>query len=76
MQSHLQRRLLPGWHDPVYMLGNQELLQAQKLALFCSRKCPGNLILKAYDLARSLRDAGTTVISGFHTPVEKECLRI
>jgi len=51
-------------------------LQSKKLALFCSRKCPGNLILKAYDLARSLRDAGTTVISGFHTPVEKECLRI
>ena len=58
------------------MLGNQEILRTKKLALFCSRKCPGNLILKAYDLARSLRDAGTTVISGFHTPVEKECLRI
>jgi len=58
------------------MLGNQDILQSKKLALFCSRKCPGNLILKAYDLARSLRDAGTTVISGFHTPVEKECLRI
>jgi len=51
-------------------------LRAKKQALFCSRKYPGNLILKAYDLARSLRDAGTTVISGFHTPVEKECLRI
>jgi len=58
------------------MIGNQEILQSNKLALFCSRKCPGNLILKAYDLARSLREEGTTVISGFHTPVEKECLRI
>ncbi len=57
-------------------LGNAEILQSKKLALFCSRKCPGNLILKACDLAHSLRDAGTTVISGFHTPVEKECLRI
>jgi len=60
----------------VMALGNKDILQSKKLALFCSRKCPGNLILKAYDLARSLRDAGTTVISGFHTPVEKECLRI
>jgi len=76
MPKSLQKHLLPEWHDPVHMLGNQDILQSKKLALFCSRKCPGNLILKAYDLARSLRDAGTTVISGFHTPVEKECLRI
>jgi predicted Rossmann fold nucleotide-binding protein DprA/Smf involved in DNA uptake len=76
MPQSLQRHLLPQWHDPVDMIGNQEILQSNKLALFCSRKCPGNLILKAYDLARSLREAGTTVISGFHTPVEKECLRI
>jgi len=76
MPQSLQKHLLPEWHDPVYMLGNQEILQAQKLALFCSRKCPGKLILKAYDLARDLRERCITVISGFHTPVEKECLRI
>jgi len=76
MPEPLQRHQLPEWHDPVDMIGNQEILQSKKLALFCSRQCPGNLILKAYDLARSLRDEGTTVISGFHTPVEKECLRI
>jgi len=58
------------------MIGKQEILLSKKLALFCSRQCPGNLILKAYDLARSLREGGVTVISGFHTPVEKECLRI
>lgn len=46
------------------------------LALFCSVKCPGNLILKTYDLARQLRDAGTVVISGFHSPMEKECLSL
>ncbi len=72
----MPKHLLAEWHDPAYMLGNAEILQSKKLALFCSRKCPGNLILKACDLAHSLRDAGTTVISGFHTPVEKECLRI
>jgi len=72
----LQMHLLPEWYDPVHMLGSQEILESKKLALFCSRRCPGNLILKAYDLARSLREDGVTVISGFHTPVEKECLRI
>ena len=52
------------------------LLRGDKLGLFCSTRCPGDLILKAYDLAKKLRDDGVTVISGFHSPVEKECLRI
>ena len=38
------------------------------------RVCPGRVILRVYDLARSFRDAGMTVISGFHSPMEKECL--
>lgn len=46
------------------------------LALFCSVRCPGDLILKTYDLARSLRDAGVPVIGGFHSPMEKECLTL
>jgi predicted Rossmann fold nucleotide-binding protein DprA/Smf involved in DNA uptake len=32
------------------------------------------LILRTYDLARALRDAGVPVISGFHTPIEKDCM--
>src|SRR2546425_10049876 len=55
-------------------LGNLDILQRQKLALFCSVKCPGNLILQTYDLACALRDAGVTVIGGFHSPMEMECL--
>jgi predicted Rossmann fold nucleotide-binding protein DprA/Smf involved in DNA uptake len=57
-------------------LGNPDILRQKTLALFCSVKCPGNLILKTYDLARQLRDDGVTVISGFHSPMEKECLTI
>jgi predicted Rossmann fold nucleotide-binding protein DprA/Smf involved in DNA uptake len=57
-------------------LGNLDLLQRKKLALFCSVKCPGNLILQTYDLTRALRDAGVTVIGGFHSPMEKECLAL
>jgi len=68
--------LIPGRDDPVTVIGNPVILQRNKLALFCSKKCPGNLILKAYDLVHELRESGTTVISGFHTPIEKECLRI
>lgn len=57
-------------------IGDLEILQRQKLALFCSGKCPGNLILQTYDLAQTLRDSGITVISGFHSPMEQECLTI
>jgi predicted Rossmann fold nucleotide-binding protein DprA/Smf involved in DNA uptake len=57
-------------------LGNADVLKGEKVALFCSARCPGDLILKAYDLAKKLRDDGVTVISGFHSPIEKECLRI
>jgi predicted Rossmann fold nucleotide-binding protein DprA/Smf involved in DNA uptake len=57
-------------------LGNLAILSEPKTGLFCSVRCPGDAILSAYDNARKLRDEGATVISGFHSPVEKECLRI
>jgi predicted Rossmann fold nucleotide-binding protein DprA/Smf involved in DNA uptake len=60
----------------IYYLGNYDINSSVKIAYFCSNKCAGNIILKAYDLAQELREKGITVISGFHTPVEKEVLRI
>jgi predicted Rossmann fold nucleotide-binding protein DprA/Smf involved in DNA uptake len=57
-------------------LDNLDILQRKKLALFCSVKCPGALILQTYDLARALRDEGVTIIGGFHSPMEKECLAL
>jgi predicted Rossmann fold nucleotide-binding protein DprA/Smf involved in DNA uptake len=57
-------------------LGNLELLSQPMTALFCSARCPGNVILRAYDQAAKWRDTGHCVISGFHSPVGKECLRI
>jgi len=57
-------------------LGDLALLQQPALALFCSVKCPGDLILKTYDLAQALRDAEIPVISGSHTPIEQDCLKI
>ena len=57
-------------------LGNLDLLLLPKTALFCSARCPGDAILRTYDQAARWRDAGRCVISGFHSPIEKECLRI
>ena len=59
---------------PFHAIGNLAHLERQPLAFFCSSKCPGNLILDTYDLARELRDASVTVVGGFHSPMEKECL--
>ena len=57
-------------------LGNFDLLALPKTALFCSARCPGSVILPTYDQAAKWRDTGRCVISGFHSPVEKECLHI
>ena len=57
-------------------LGNLDLLTLPKTALFCSAHCPGDAILRTYDQAARWRDAGRCVISGFHSPIEKECLSI
>ena len=56
--------------------GNLRLLGKPLTALFCSNRCPGDLILKTYDLARAMRDAGVPVRGGFQTPMERECLRL
>ena len=55
-------------------MGTLRLLDEPLTALFCSNRCPGDLILKTYDLARAMRDAGVPVIGGFQTPMERECL--
>jgi predicted Rossmann fold nucleotide-binding protein DprA/Smf involved in DNA uptake len=57
-------------------VGNAGLLEAPKLALFCSVRCPGELILKLFDFAKELRDKVIGVISGFHAPMDKECFDI
>ena len=59
-------------YPQIWAIGNLEILNKKLLGFFCSVRCPGTIILKTYDLARSLRDAGITLISGFHSPIEKD----
>ena len=68
--------MLGGAAPSIAVLGDVGLLRQRKVALFCSVRCPGSVILKTYDYACSLRDAGATVISGFHSPMERECLAL
>jgi predicted Rossmann fold nucleotide-binding protein DprA/Smf involved in DNA uptake len=47
-----------------------------RLGLICSQKCPGDVILKTDGFARLVRGSGITIVSGFHSPIEKDCLPI
>ncbi len=60
----------------ISVLGDLTILRPSTLAWFCSVKCPGDLILKTYDLARALRAAHITAVGGFHSPMDKECLKL
>ena len=74
--ASLKIHLVDETPDLVAALGNIDILKQKKLAFFCSVNCPGHLILKTYDLAQRLKEASITVIGGFHSPIERECLRI
>jgi hypothetical protein len=56
--------------------GNAALFDQPLDALLRSKACPGAKIIEAMDLAQRWRAKNRAVISGFHTLVEKECLRI
>jgi len=58
----------------ITMIGDPTIMRCKKLGLICSVRCPGSIVLKTFDAIRDLRDAGITVIGGFHSPMEKECL--
>src|SRR5919109_5384961 len=60
----------------IWALGNLDILTRPLLGFFCATRCPGNVILRTYDLALALREAGVPIIGGFHSPMEQECLDI
>ncbi len=74
--SCLTERLGKDAPRALHALGPLAILAAPRTALFCSARTPGDAILRVHDAAQRLRDEGVTVISGFHSPIEKECLRI
>ena len=65
----------------IWARGNIALLTGQNncgdlWALFCSSKCPAEIILKTHDLAQQFQKSGRPTIGGYHSPVEEECLRV
>ena len=74
MPEVLRRRIGAGGEAPVALLGDPRILQGRLIGFFCSVRCPGDAILKTFDLARALRDADVTVVGGFQSPMEREFL--
>jgi predicted Rossmann fold nucleotide-binding protein DprA/Smf involved in DNA uptake len=74
--TRLSERLGASAPRVLQAIGPVALLAVRRTALFCSARTPGDAILRAHDTARRLRDDGVTVMSGFHSPIEKDCLRI
>lgn len=62
--------------EPRSTLVSAMALDSAPIAFFCSRSCPGDIILKAQDWANARGAESAPVIGGFHTPVERDVLRI
>ena len=74
MPAVLRRRIGAGGEAPVALMGNPRILEGRLIGFFCSVRCPGDVILKTFDLARALRDADVAVVGGFQSPMEREFL--
>jgi predicted Rossmann fold nucleotide-binding protein DprA/Smf involved in DNA uptake len=60
----------------LWAAGSLRILDADKTGFYCSSQCPGAVILKTFDAITAMRDGGRTLIGGFHSPMERECLGI
>ena len=81
--TQLRKYLKTEAPETIWARGNTALLTDREAhlngdlwALFCSSRCPGQIILKAHELAQQFQASGTPTIGGYHSPVEKECLRV
>ena len=52
------------------------VLARPPIAFICSKACPGDIILKAQDWANARGPDCAPIIGGFHTPIERDVLRI
>jgi predicted Rossmann fold nucleotide-binding protein DprA/Smf involved in DNA uptake len=72
----LQKYFANNPEQTISYCGNLEFLSDEKTAFFCSSKSSGAAILKIFERANFWRKEQITIISGFHSPLEKEVLDI
>lgn len=74
--DRLNERLGADAPRSISIVGSLAFLSLPMTAFLCSKVTPGATILKAFDQAAAWRDGGRCVISGFHSPLEQQCLDI
>ena len=74
MPSAVRRCADVGSIAAVTLKGDLCILDTRLIGFCCSVRCPGDIILKTYDLARVLREIDVTIVGGFQSPMEKEFL--
>jgi predicted Rossmann fold nucleotide-binding protein DprA/Smf involved in DNA uptake len=74
--SRITERLQKSAPSCLWTIGNRKIFALRKVGLFCSLKCPENKIASAHDAAQELCEREAAIVSGFHSPVEKDCPRI
>jgi hypothetical protein len=57
-------------------MSTDTLWSKSKTAFVCSQRCPGAALLRATEWVKSLDPDETTLLGGWHTPVEREVLRL
>lgn len=62
--------------EELSLIGNLRLLERPLTGLFCSSRLPGDLLVRSFDVGRSLAAAGVPIISGFQSPIEREILSL
>ena len=72
IDAYLEDRAPPA----IAVAGPRNILARPMLALLCSSRVPGRVLDRLVDAAQWLRKRGVTIVSGFHSPVEKETLRV
>ncbi len=60
----------------LWAVGPAEMLRNPVVGLVCSKRLPGRLMVEAYEWARQMKLSGAAVAGGFHSPMERECLRL
>lgn len=63
-------------NEQISLLGNSLLLEQPITAFFASRKCSGKAIRATMDWALKQATNKTTIISGFHSPLEQSVLNV
>jgi len=75
--------LCPGIDDPrasvfcpdhLDVIGDGTILKSEPLGLLCSHHPPGALVLKTFELFQRVKLTEGTVVGGFHSPMERQCL--